>query len=713
MARQLILDRYRPIAEAGAGGFGTVIVAWDTRIQRKVAIKCIELSESDARKAALENSSQASDSAKTRLVAPSERPDADASPAFSSNSAPSEPERAPSDGPRACNDLSDLDVSDEARWLENVPGLDEARTAAMLQDQNIAAVYDFEVQGTTAFLIMEYVEGMTLAELLRDHGDSLTLDMIAAIFGGVAHALEVAHKNYVLHLDIKPDNILVNRDGVVKVTDFGLATLADAQGLGTAGAGTIGYMPLEQMRQEPLDVRCDEWALASVTYEMLTGENPFLARDVRRAAARIQDAELVLPSLCWEALDPSADDVLFFALDPDPDERFDSVKQFADELAPLLGSAKKGKSQLSAIVSGAGDFGDEPDEPDDVSVESHRGRGFLRERLAGREKEIAARGFSAIAAGLMAAAALSLIPAAAGATNPVFWIGVLIAAAFSAVWSHIGAVVTVCAFGVALFFVQAPLAGVAVIAFGIAWWYFVGRFSRAAAGVALAFPFLGALGIPHAVVGFAAAAPLAAGLFLRVRDALATTALGFVLAVTLAGAAGGSVVGWDAGALFSGDAAAALAEGGASPLQGTSQEGSPDPAAGSAAGESAVGEGLAGAGLYASDNPLAGKAQDNMRGLLVRPETWAVFASWLAAAALLSACCSRRLRILGIAGVVLASGVLLAGAVAAMAIGATADFAMDWSDLGAYVPSADFIAPIVIGCIAAITTATFGVPERK
>ena len=81
----------------------------------------------------------------------------------------------------------------------------------------------------------------------------------------------VAHKAGVLHLDIKPDNIIVNVEGQAKVTDFGLATLADASGAGTTGGGTIGYMPLEQMRREPLDARTDEWSLASVTYEMLTG----------------------------------------------------------------------------------------------------------------------------------------------------------------------------------------------------------------------------------------------------------------------------------------------------------------------------------------------------------------------------------------------------------------------------------------------------------
>ena len=106
------------------------------------------------------------------------------------------------------------------RTLSRIPGLDEARTAAMLSDPNIVAVYDFEIQDSTAYLIMEYVEGMTLTELLHNHDAELTLDIVAAVLDGVAHALEVAHENGVLHLDIKPDNILINHAGQVKVTDF-------------------------------------------------------------------------------------------------------------------------------------------------------------------------------------------------------------------------------------------------------------------------------------------------------------------------------------------------------------------------------------------------------------------------------------------------------------------------------------------------------------
>lgn len=252
--------------------------------------------------------------------------------------------------------------------LAHLPGLDEARTAAKLSDSRIVTVYDFEVRDRTAYLIMEYVEGITLTELLADYADVLTLDMVTGVFEAVAGALMVAHKAGVLHLDIKPDNILINREGQAKVTDFGLATLADASGTGTTGGGTIGYMPLEQMRREGLDARTDEWALAAVTYEMLTGDNPFFAENLKEAEGAILDAELVLPSLCWTEIDEQIDDVIFFALDPDIEERYSDVKDFSEEMEKFLGDGSAGKEELALVVNDALDgdkAADGPDEPEE------------------------------------------------------------------------------------------------------------------------------------------------------------------------------------------------------------------------------------------------------------------------------------------------------------------------------------------------------------
>ena len=320
---QLILDRYRVIKAAGSGGYATVLHAHDTKLGRDVAIKRIQLSESDmARARLIAMEARMGSELGTSVLAPDPEPFEDEDP------------------------------------FDHIPGLQEARMVAKISDDNIVHVYECEFHENTAYIIMEYVEGKTLTQVLSEAGDSLTLDAVAAIFSSVAHALEVAHGSEILHLDIKPDNVMINQKGVVKVTDFGLATLVDATGHGTAGGGTIGYMPLEQMRQQPLDARTDQWSLAAMTYEMLSGSNPFFRDTLVEAEEAIEEAELVLPSLCWDDMDPGVDDVIFRALDLEPSDRYPSVAAFADQLMPFLGSPKHVNKELSNLARGV-----EPPEP--------------------------------------------------------------------------------------------------------------------------------------------------------------------------------------------------------------------------------------------------------------------------------------------------------------------------------------------------------------
>ncbi|WP_102375689.1 serine/threonine-protein kinase [Raoultibacter massiliensis] len=501
---QLILNRYRPIAQAGSGGFGTVQVAWDTRIQRRVAIKCIQLDESQAFRAlqvevqAIYGNPYGSDGS-YRDSDPHERSDPRAVPAVS---------------------------------LENLPGLDEARTAAMLSDPNIVGVYDFEVRNATAYLIMEYVDGMTLTNLLRQHGDELSLDAIAAIFSSIAHALEVAHDNQVLHLDIKPDNVLINHQGQVKVTDFGLATLSDATGFGTAGGGTIGYMPLEQMRQEALDARCDEWALASLTYEMLTGKNPFLAPDLSKAEAAIEDAELLLPSLCYDGLDAEADDVLFYALDPDREERYDNVEDFSEEMSRFFGNSARGHKELAMLV---GQAVEEPEDEEEV-VE----RISLFDRIGtGRMQSVLVRIWAALGVGLLSFVSLSNISAAGGWASPVFWGLSALFVLAGVLKPHLGALLSLLSLSVALLFQEAFVVGILMIVLAYAWWFFVGRLSDEGPNAALAPVLFGSF-------GFNPISPLVAGFFLSVREAIATAAFAFALSIVLAGFGSNSLAGWNA-----------------------------------------------------------------------------------------------------------------------------------------------------------------------
>lgn len=485
---QLILNRYRPISEAGSGGFATVQVAWDTRIQRRVAIKCIQLDESQTYRAA---------QVEARAV-------------------------------YGYDEGSDLPPVS----LENLPGLDEARTAAMLSDPNIVGVYDFEIRGNVAYLIMEYVDGATLSGLLHQYGDSLSLDAVAAIYSSIAHALEVAHDNQVLHLDIKPDNVLINRQGQVKVTDFGLATLSDAAGFGTAGGGTIGYMPLEQMRQENLDARCDEWALASLTYEMITGTNPFLAPDLGRAEKAIEDAELVLPSLCWEGLDPAADDVLFYALDPDREERYDNVEDFSEEMSRFFGNSVRGHKELAMLVGQAQeDFEEEEDFVERIRLFDRIGTGRLQ--------AVSVRVWAALSVALLGFVSLSNISVVGGWTSPLFWGLFALFVLASVLKPHLGALLGLASLVAALFFHEAFIVGILLLISSAAWWFFVGRKGDLQPNAALSPVLFGSF-------GFNQITPLVSGFFLSIKESLVTAVFAFLVTLVLAGFGSNSLMGWNA-----------------------------------------------------------------------------------------------------------------------------------------------------------------------
>lgn len=599
---KLILDRYEPIGTAGTGGFGTVQIAWDPRIQRKVAIKTIQLTEQDAYRAALPGAQAVAQAGQNQAGA-REAIKVYASTADRWHGIQPWDEFLEEDAHAELDDF-DRDFEPEAfHALAHLPGLDEARTAAMLSDPRIVTVFDFEVRGQTAYLIMEYVEGITLTKIMREYADWLTLDVIAGVFDAVAGALTAAHEGGVLHLDIKPDNIMVNAKGEVKVTDFGLATLADASGAGTTGGGTIGYMPLEQMRREHLDARTDEWSLAAVTYEMLTGENPFLAKTLDEAEAAIEDAELVLPSLCWENIDEQIDDVMFYALDPDREERYESVADFAEEADKFLGDPTAGKDQLAAIVEDALGLSDEPDDAYDEASQELEGAAasagafgffkslFDREKPPSTASELSnaqnampldypdeddvddieeeppqaapkpvrparkplrdrvsapVRGFFSRAFATAASAAIALFAAVNITPLEVFGPGqiavvaaIAIAAAALAVVRHdLGALVSFALLAIAMIMHNAIAPAIVLLVALVAWWYFIARESAGASNVALAAPLLGA-------VGGAPVVPLLAGAALPPLQAVATTAFAIVATLALGSLGTQSLLGWD------------------------------------------------------------------------------------------------------------------------------------------------------------------------
>lgn len=428
-----------------------------------------------------------------------------------------------------------------------VPGLEEARTAAHLNDANIVTVYDCIVEAQTCYVIMEYVEGKTLASLMREIGNDITLDMIGSVFTSVSHALEVAHQANVLHLDIKPENVIVNREGVVKVTDFGLSALMDAGGKGSTGGGTIGYMPLEQMRQKALDVRTDEWSLASMTYEMLSGTNPFRAKSLDTAERAIENAELILPSACWDAIDPDIDDVMFQAMDPYPDMRFDNVKQFADRLTPMLGSPKEGKKQLAKVVRNEMQAPAAREEP-----KKREKREPLIDRLGPDGANIVVRVIAVLGALMMGVIALMNLRIVIGGGDaypdttfglfstmpPVAWVLLAASAGLTGFRPRWGIVSSLGLFLLMLLFNQA-WGSAAIFALGLgAWWWLIGRFSDTACSVLFLQPLFGS-------VGFAPIAPVLAGTMMDVRESAATAAACAVSAIVFASLGSVSLQNWE------------------------------------------------------------------------------------------------------------------------------------------------------------------------
>ncbi len=212
--------------------------------------------------------------------------------------------------------------------------LHEARMAARLAHPNIVAIHAVEDAGDFVFYAMRYVDGETLGDRLRRVG-RLAANDTARIVRDTAYALAYAHAQDVIHRDVKPDNILLERDSDrVLVTDFGIAHLARTPGpRATTIMGTPEYIAPEQASGEPTDGRSDLYALGAVGFHCLTGAPPFtgtvaemLSQHVTRQAPRVRDIAPDAPPLLASAIDR--------ALQKDPGDRFPSAEAMADAVTP-------------------------------------------------------------------------------------------------------------------------------------------------------------------------------------------------------------------------------------------------------------------------------------------------------------------------------------------------------------------------------------------
>jgi len=212
----------------------------------------------------------------------------------------------------------------------------EAQAAANLNHPNIVGVYDWGKVNNTYYIAMEYVNGRTLADILKQSG-TLTPMQVCDVMSEVASALISAHQNGVIHRDIKPGNILVSTTGQVKVADFGIARALGSgveQGLTQTGAvmGTATYFSPEQAQGASTDQRSDIYSLGVVMYEMLSGSAPFTGENAVAIAYKQVHEQAMPLNQRVATVPPEVAAIVAKCMQKSPDDRYSSADQVRDEL---------------------------------------------------------------------------------------------------------------------------------------------------------------------------------------------------------------------------------------------------------------------------------------------------------------------------------------------------------------------------------------------
>jgi predicted Ser/Thr protein kinase len=209
----------------------------------------------------------------------------------------------------------------------------EAQSAASLTHPNIVAVYDTGVQAGTNFIVMEYVEGRTLRDVVRQEGPLLP-ERAAEITADVAAALAAAHSRGIIHRDIKPANIMITTDGQVKVMDFGIARAVTSESITQTAAvvGTAQYISPEQAQATGVDARSDLYSLGVCLYELLSGRVPFVGNTpVAIAYQHVRDDPPPLRGLNPD-VPPSLEAVTLKAMAKNPANRYQTAIEMRDDL---------------------------------------------------------------------------------------------------------------------------------------------------------------------------------------------------------------------------------------------------------------------------------------------------------------------------------------------------------------------------------------------
>lgn len=232
----------------------------------------------------------------------------------------------------------------------------EARAASALQHPNIVQVFDYGQSAESYYIVMEYIDGMDLRRYLKRRGNVLPIERAVEIARSVSLGLGAAHRRGIVHRDVKPQNIMVNDDGLVKLTDFGIASMykdADAERLTTTGMtlGTVQYYAPEQAQGEIVRPSADVYALGIVMYEMLTGQTPFDGDTPVAVAMKHIQEEPEPPSAINPRIPKTLERIILKCLSKDPQARF----RDGDELAATLTNFLRSPARRTGPASGPGE----------------------------------------------------------------------------------------------------------------------------------------------------------------------------------------------------------------------------------------------------------------------------------------------------------------------------------------------------------------------
>ncbi|ASA21053.1 Stk1 family PASTA domain-containing Ser/Thr kinase [Paenibacillus donghaensis] len=223
----------------------------------------------------------------------------------------------------------------------------EAQSAASLSHSNVVSIYDVGQEDEVHYIVMEYIEGKNLNEIIKERAP-LQVDESVRIAAQICDALDHAHQNQIIHRDIKPHNILIGRNGRVKVTDFGIARAVTSTTITQTGSviGSVHYFSPEHAKGVATGEKSDLYSLGIVLYQMLTGSLPFLGESPISIALKHLQEEFEEPRLLNPLIPQSVENVILKSMRKNPEERYQSAKQMLRDLETCLQPERRGEAKM-------------------------------------------------------------------------------------------------------------------------------------------------------------------------------------------------------------------------------------------------------------------------------------------------------------------------------------------------------------------------------